>query len=674
VADTATAGATALAGGAALARAPGLAARAPGLAANLNIGAQPVGQLAAQAGGAIKAHPVRALATAAGAVTGIPIPGSQLGVAGDFVADAVRPAAVAAANTVDQANAAAGKPSHWSRLFPVDNAINGAVDAAEKRTMATLPDTTQQAYADETALMGNKFDAAVTDAYQRSGAQNDEQFQQWLNNNPQEAVQLQAQSDIIQRRQLLHEEAQKLRTPGQQAAAAGATGQVSAQPDAPAPEQAAQADQPDQPPETEQYGVPGGKVGPPLPEQFANAKPEERKQLEDAQAQVAKLPEEDKALATKAVQDPNSEEAVTLRERGAQAALDPANHPDDPPPQDPQGFGAWASDKMEKFQQMDSTSQIAMGLGLGLGLLGLINSLGGEGGMGSFLMSALGLGAAGVVGAGAGMFGDEGVRMYGQGMRALGNLAGMNIPEGEQDLSALMSGSLMAAASGGGNPAEKLKQLEMLTGQPRERMIPLLMAMDPKNIKTQADAQLAYDNAVKMQKQLQGWGVNADRAQALQSTVNNVTTGASNLYNNPTETISNWAGQAANAVGNYFSPKKASHDMGLNVKDIIAAGLAKQAALTAIEKAARCWAGYEPVPGKKPYSNDSCRPVGSKKKKTEAKKEAASSCFKLTEKKPEEVVSGAKPSTEASKEVSVKQPEPAKKEDLRPAGALLPKS
>lgn len=38
-------------------------------------------------------------------------------------------------------------------------------------------------------------------------------------------------------------------------------------------------------------------------------------------------------------------------------------------------------------------------------------------------------------------------------------------------------------------------------------------------------------------------------------------------------------------------------------------------------KSARCWAGYEPVPGKKPYSNDSCRPVGSgKKKKKENKK------------------------------------------------------
>jgi hypothetical protein len=37
-----------------------------------------------------------------------------------------------------------------------------------------------------------------------------------------------------------------------------------------------------------------------------------------------------------------------------------------------------------------------------------------------------------------------------------------------------------------------------------------------------------------------------------------------------------------------------------------------------IEKAARCWKGYEPVPGKKPYSNDSCRPTGSKKKEKKA--------------------------------------------------------
>jgi len=35
------------------------------------------------------------------------------------------------------------------------------------------------------------------------------------------------------------------------------------------------------------------------------------------------------------------------------------------------------------------------------------------------------------------------------------------------------------------------------------------------------------------------------------------------------------------------------------------------------EKTARCWAGYEPVPGTKSYTEGSCRPVGSKKTKKE---------------------------------------------------------
>jgi len=38
-----------------------------------------------------------------------------------------------------------------------------------------------------------------------------------------------------------------------------------------------------------------------------------------------------------------------------------------------------------------------------------------------------------------------------------------------------------------------------------------------------------------------------------------------------------------------------------------------------VMKAARCWAGYEPVPGAKAYSRGSCRPVGSKKTQKEMK-------------------------------------------------------
>jgi hypothetical protein len=51
----------------------------------------------------------------------------------------------------------------------------------------------------------------------------------------------------------------------------------------------------------------------------------------------------------------------------------------------------------------------------------------------------------------------------------------------------------------------------------------------------------------------------------------------------------------------------------------------QQAGAAFAQKLARCWKGYEPVPGKKPYSNDSCRPVGSKSKdKKKSEKKAAS--------------------------------------------------
>lgn len=41
-------------------------------------------------------------------------------------------------------------------------------------------------------------------------------------------------------------------------------------------------------------------------------------------------------------------------------------------------------------------------------------------------------------------------------------------------------------------------------------------------------------------------------------------------------------------------------------------------------KQARCWKGYEPVPGKPPYSEDSCRPVGSAPKAKKKEKKASS--------------------------------------------------
>jgi hypothetical protein len=49
------------------------------------------------------------------------------------------------------------------------------------------------------------------------------------------------------------------------------------------------------------------------------------------------------------------------------------------------------------------------------------------------------------------------------------------------------------------------------------------------------------------------------------------------------------------------------------VKRANAYGFSNEEALELL-KTSRCWEGYEPVPGKKPYSNDSCRPKGKVKK------------------------------------------------------------
>ena len=60
-------------------------------------------------------------------------------------------------------------------------------------------------------------------------------------------------------------------------------------------------------------------------------------------------------------------------------------------------------------------------------------------------------------------------------------------------------------------------------------------------------------------------------------------------------------------------------------------GMKQGSALEFGKAAGRCWTGYEPVPGKKPYSNDSCRPVGSKKKDKKEKKARSSAARGTTE-------------------------------------------
>lgn len=76
------------------------------------------------------------------------------------------------------------------------------------------------------------------------------------------------------------------------------------------------------------------------------------------------------------------------------------------------------------FSQMSPWEHVGLWGGLGMGALGLINAMSGEGGIGSWMMSLLGLGAAGLTAANAGMFGGDAQEMAGGVVQGGKDLAG----------------------------------------------------------------------------------------------------------------------------------------------------------------------------------------------------------------------------------------------------------
>lgn len=79
---------------------------------------------------------------------------------------------------------------------------------------------------------------------------------------------------------------------------------------------------------------------------------------------------------------------------------------------------------MSKLQSMSMPEMIGLALGLGSAAMGLINIMSGEGGIGSWLMTILGLGGAGMLAGNAGLLG-EGAQNFTQGMsNQAGNLLG----------------------------------------------------------------------------------------------------------------------------------------------------------------------------------------------------------------------------------------------------------
>lgn len=346
----------------------------------------------------------------------------------------------------------------------------------------------------------------------------------------------------------------------------------------------------------------------------------------------------------------------------------------------PQGFGEIVNGAMSTFQNMHPAMQAMVGIGLPVGLIGIMSSMFGEGGMGMGILGALGLGAGVLGGAAGGMFGQGASNMVGDAMYNMGSFLGM-VPEaregsldalkGDNPIQSIIKGQSKGHDGWIGPKVETVKkQLEdgrKQVGQLRQLMalpvgndakIRLMQRLDP-SIKSVEDAQKIFANA--------GTVLNAydDPKSELSQHIQKGERYVESPWSVIGEEVSNflpsasaWANQAGDGTG--FVPPRAKgasmnmhtliekwafNDMDAKELSDIKAEKAKGApyrvedarrehelnlrnqATAPVEKklvvmcmkSARCWAGYEPVPGKKPYSNDSCRPVGSKKKDSKKK-------------------------------------------------------
>lgn len=370
---------------------------------------------------------------------------------------------------------------------------------------------------------------------------------------------------------------------------------------------------------------------------------------------------------------PNAQRYEAMRQQQINAMISAAAQADPEKAATPQGFAEIAGDVYNQFRSMHPGMQALVGLGLPIGLIGIFSSLFGEGGIGAGILGALGLGAAGLGAASGGMFGQTAQNAVNQ---TAGNLMGQ-LPQGarqglydtasffgaapgRQDLSKLTSETPIKdiiGAGGSGLPdaaavdqqlaelPKQKQQLEQLLAMDRDTALQWLPSVDPDNVKTPEDAERVLENARLMLNQLND--PNSELNQHIQK---------GRDYTNPSDAsllsgagwlgwllgngndknaaaIEKWAFNAMDAKELHDLEKEKAKGAPRRIDDARRVNelqmrrrankpscgdqkpKMKRTVVVMCMKSARCWAGYEPVPGKAPYTEDSCRP-----KKRPAKK------------------------------------------------------
>lgn len=297
---------------------------------------------------------------------------------------------------------------------------------------------------------------------------------------------------------------------------------------------------------------------------------------------------------------------------------------ENPAPSDnPRDWGQWFEETMswatDAWNNLGFVGKLAFGLGMPLGIIGLLG-----GGLSGVLTAALGFGVAGLAAAGSGALGETAqgaVTGVGEAITGTGAPAApVEPPEPlAQDESLKLVQELTAAPDGAQYIAQNRAKFDQFAAMSDADLSSVAQQMSPESraavnkiltgLKTQVDKGIAEvgwvpwavaDRYKRTRAKLDSVGLKSTaELPALQEKINRML----QVLNAAQQEVAAPTGEK----NSMFNSKFASHIV------------AQHLAITTLQKAARCWSGYEPVPGKKPYSNDSCRPIGGKKKKKKDK-------------------------------------------------------
>jgi hypothetical protein len=331
----------------------------------------------------------------------------------------------------------------------------------------------------------------------------------------------------------------------------------------------------------------------------------------------------------------------------------------------PQGWAGMLNQATDAWHQMPFEMQMLMGLGLGSGLVGMGSAIFGEGGVGMGLLGLLGIGAAGLGGAAGGMFGQDAQNMVADGIYNVGSFFGA-VPNEKIDLSQMMGEDALARLTAGPSLAEKARaawnpegyaeqvRAKLQAAEQAKKLMMVPQALRPRFLQNASNTPLTDEEAQIVARNIEQLSAGMDDEN---SDIYKMMQEGNEFTANPTATrnqrikgmfssifkngsvmnihgaIEKWAFNAMDAKelkdlkaekakGVPYRVESARREQQLSTRQQAAAAkksppVQTKKCVAVVMKAARCWSGYEPVPGAKAYSRGSCRPVNSKKTQKE---------------------------------------------------------